>query len=142
MSEAPRGSLNLFPEQQAQAAQIDELIKKGGPRLGPSILELLHAHCRDVPMPVLAVIDSLEHLANTSRPLGAGPAPMKQIIFCPLTAACECGRPRMCGARHLDEGEFADKPHHTHSCQTCGGSFRLQREHTVGVAFIPGFKNP
>jgi hypothetical protein len=70
------------------------------------------------------------------------PQPMKQVIYCPLTAKCECGRPRMCGARHVDKGDFATKPHHTHSCQECGGSFRLQKEATVGVAFIPEFKDP
>ncbi len=70
------------------------------------------------------------------------PQPMKQVIYCPLSAKCECGRPRMCGARHVDKGDFATKPHHTHSCQECGGSFRLQKEATVGVAFIPEFKDP
>ncbi len=70
------------------------------------------------------------------------PQPMKQVIYCPLSAKCECGRPRMCGARHVDKGAFATKPHHTHSCQSCGGSFRLQKEATVGVDFIPEFKDP
>lgn len=47
----------------------------------------------------------------------------------------------MCGALHIDEGEFATKPHHTHSCQECGLTWRPAREHTVGVRFIPGFRN-
>lgn len=46
-----------------------------------------------------------------------------------------------CGASHVDEGEFATKRHHTHSCQTCGLTWRPAIVHTVGVQFLPGFKN-
>ncbi len=46
-----------------------------------------------------------------------------------------------CGTLHIDEGEFATKPHHTHSCQHCGLTWRPAVEHTVGVRFLPGFKN-
>ena len=47
-----------------------------------------------------------------------------------------------CGELHLDEGEFAKKPHHTHSCQKCGLTWRPAVVHTVEVRFLPGFKNP
>jgi hypothetical protein len=57
-----------------------------------------------------------------------GPIPM--ILFCPL-----------CHARHLDEGEFATKPHHTHACQACGFVWRPAVVPTVGVQYLPGFKN-
>jgi hypothetical protein len=46
-----------------------------------------------------------------------------------------------CGALHIDEGEFATKPHHTHSCQSCGMTWRPAVAPTVGVQFLPGFKN-
>lgn len=46
-----------------------------------------------------------------------------------------------CGELHIDEGEFATKPHHTHACQHCGEVWRPAIVHTVGVAFLPGFKN-
>lgn len=46
-----------------------------------------------------------------------------------------------CGERHIDEGEFAQKLHHTHACQHCGHVFRVAIECTVGVRFLPGFKN-
>lgn len=46
-----------------------------------------------------------------------------------------------CGALHIDEGEFATKPHHTHSCQECGLTWRPAVVPTVGVRFLPGFKN-
>lgn len=42
-----------------------------------------------------------------------------------------------CGALHIDEGEFATKPHHTHSCQQCGLTWRPAVPHTVGVRFLP-----
>lgn len=37
------------------------------------------------------------------------PTPIPMILTCPS-----------CGVRHVDEGEFATKPHHTHACQHCG----------------------
>jgi predicted RNA-binding Zn-ribbon protein involved in translation (DUF1610 family) len=46
-----------------------------------------------------------------------------------------------CSELHIDEGEFASKPHHTHSCQKCGLTWRPAVVHTVGVRFLPGFKN-
>lgn len=41
----------------------------------------------------------------------SGPVPL--YLTCPK-----------CNARHIDEGEFATKPHHTHSCQSCGLTWR------------------
>lgn len=46
-----------------------------------------------------------------------------------------------CGTLHIDEGEFATKLHHTHSCQICGLTWRPAVVYTVGVRFLPGFKN-
>jgi hypothetical protein len=46
-----------------------------------------------------------------------------------------------CGERHVDEGEFATKVHHTHACQNCGHVWRPAIVPTVGVRFLPGFKN-
>lgn len=46
-----------------------------------------------------------------------------------------------CGELHIDEGEFATKPHHTHACQECGEVWRPAIVCTVGVEFLPGFKN-
>ena len=56
--------------------------------------------------------------------------PIPMIIFCP-----------MCKARHIDKGEFATKPHHTHACQGCGFTWRPAVVPTVGVEFLPGFKD-
>lgn len=46
-----------------------------------------------------------------------------------------------CRARHIDTGEFAYKPHHTHACQKCGFVWRPAIVATKGVRFLPGFKN-
>lgn len=56
--------------------------------------------------------------------------PLPILLWCPE-----------CRARHVDEGEFAAKPHHTHSCQSCGMTWRPAVIPTVGVQFLPGFKN-
>jgi len=46
-----------------------------------------------------------------------------------------------CGALHVDESLFETKPHHTHACQDCGAVWRPAIVPTVGVRFLPGFKN-
>jgi len=56
----------------------------------------------------------------------------------PITMRIPCPA---CGELHIDEGEFATKPHHTHSCQHCGLTWRPAVVPTVGVRFLPGFKN-
>lgn len=56
--------------------------------------------------------------------------PVPMILWCPK-----------CGGRHLDEGEFATRRHHTHACQTCGVVWRPALVPTVGVRFLPGFRN-
>lgn len=58
------------------------------------------------------------------------PPPIPMILACPV-----------CGRRHIDAGEFATKPHHTHACQTCGMVWRPAIVPTVGVRFLPGFKD-
>jgi hypothetical protein len=55
-------------------------------------------------------------------------APMR--LHCPL-----------CDMLHVDEGQFAVRPHHTHACQGCGHVWRPAVMATVGVRYLPGFKN-
>lgn len=57
-------------------------------------------------------------------------APIPMLLFCPC-----------CGVRHIDKGEFAVKHHHTHACQSCGHVWRPAIVPTVGVQFLPGFKD-
>lgn len=69
-------------------------------------------------------------VAQTAKSaVAASPVPMR--LHCPE-----------CGGLHLDEGEFATKPHHTHACQHCGACWRPAVANTVGVRFLPGFKSP
>ena len=56
----------------------------------------------------------------------------------PVPIRLECPT---CGELHIDEGEFATKPHHTHACQHCGAVWRPAVVATGGVRFLPGFKN-
>lgn len=63
------------------------------------------------------------------------PAP---ATICPIPMLLNCPS---CGERHIDQGEFATKPHHTHACQGCGMVWRPAKALTVGVQFLPGFKD-
>lgn len=56
--------------------------------------------------------------------------PIPMLLWCP-----------MCSTRHIDAGEFATKPHHTHACQGCGLTWRPAIVPTVGVQFLPGFRD-
>ena len=56
--------------------------------------------------------------------------PIPMILHCPS-----------CRVRHIDTGEYASKHHHTHACQSCGMVWRPAIVATVGVQFLPGFKN-
>lgn len=62
--------------------------------------------------------------------MGDAVLPIALLLWCPW-----------CNARHVDKGEFATKPHHTHACQSCGGVWRPAIVPTVGVQFLPGFKD-
>jgi rubredoxin len=46
-----------------------------------------------------------------------------------------------CSELHIDTGEFETKLHHTHACQHCGLVWRPAVVPTVGVRFLPGFKD-
>lgn len=59
-------------------------------------------------------------------------------IFTPVPMLLWCPE---CGERHIDVGEFAKKVHHTHACQSCGMVWRPAVIATVGVTWLPGFKN-
>jgi len=52
------------------------------------------------------------------------------ILTCPI-----------CRGRHIDKGEFATRIHATHACQHCGLVWRPAIVPTVGVQFLPGFRD-
>ena len=63
---------------------------------------------------------------------------MAKPVIEPIPMRIPCPR---CGELHIDEGEFALGSHHTHACQKCGEVWRPAVVATVGVRFLPGFKN-
>lgn len=78
----------------------------------------------------MATPDNRLFLRPGDPPAYPEPAPSPIRLNCPE-----------CGALHIDEGEFATKPHHTHACQICGMVWRPAIVPTVGVQFLPGFRN-
>lgn len=57
-------------------------------------------------------------------------APIPMILFCPI---CRC--------RHIDKGKFETEPHKSHACQGCGFVWSPCHRPTVGVEFLPGYRN-
>lgn len=72
----------------------------------------------------------LRAATDTATATGAEGAPIDMLLWCPG-----------CGERHVDEGAFVDKAHHTHACQTCGMCWRPAVVATRGVLILPGFKS-
>lgn len=89
-------------------------------------MQQVAAHALD-PEKLPAPLTWFEMSAHTTAEMEAIPL----LLNCPA-----------CGARHIDEGDFASKRHHTHACQQCGMVWRPAIVATVGVKFLPGFKNP
>lgn len=76
-------------------------------------------------------LTEIRRLSESAPPAApAAPEAVPMVLHCPE-----------CRTRHLDVGEFATKPHHTHACQGCGFVWRPAIGPTVGVQFLPGFKN-
>lgn len=72
----------------------------------------------------LELRDELAKLTLRDKPM------LELLIYCPR-----------CLKQHIDEGDFATKPHKTHACQFCGLGFRASKEPSVGVQFFSGWKN-
>lgn len=58
---------------------------------------------------------------------------LSQATPIPIRISCP-----KCGELHVDEGEFATRPHRTHTCQHCGLNWQPSLACTVGVKFLPG----
>lgn len=76
------------------------------------------------------VVDALDQLKDAREIVNRLERPVHMRLTCPD-----------CGVLHVDEGEFETKPHHTHACQHCGAVWRPAIVHTVGVRFLPGFRD-
>lgn len=85
---------------------------------------------------VMAAVQLEEYFETLVQHFG-GRKPANANVPIPMRLPCP-----ECGTLHIDEGEFATtKWHHTHSCQECGLTWRPAVVHTVGVRFLPGFRN-
>lgn len=94
-------------------------------------LEKKHIRYDSIIANLNAIIAVREASIGTLRALlDAAQAPVPARLQCPE-----------CGELHIDEGDFATRVHHTHSCQNCGLTWRPAVVPTVGVRFLPGFKN-
>ncbi len=71
-----------------------------------------------------------KYVKRSGAAVHAEEPPVPMLLHCP-----------MCSKRHIDEGAFAHGAHHTHACQYCGFVWRPAVCFTVGVQFLPGFKN-
>lgn len=56
--------------------------------------------------------------------------PVPMLLWCPE-----------CGQRHVDRGKAADDAHHTHACQACGHVWKPAKIRTIGVQFLPGYRD-
>lgn len=95
---------------------------------------------RGTVLPVGARTDEMMEIAKeiVGRMTEVHPSSLRTALIDPIPMRISCPE---CRVLHIDEGEFATKPHHTHSCQNCGLTWRPAVVHTVGVRFLPGFKN-
>lgn len=107
------------------------------------------AHAEDRPVPRFFTLESLKtyvgFLARDVVETRGDVRVVKTDLFellpvrAPIPMRLFCER---CHAQHIDKGRFETHPHHTHSCQSCGLTWRPAVPCTVGVQFLPGFKDP
>jgi len=71
-------------------------------------------------------ITAYQDLVEAAEP--ASPEPIPMLLRCPA---------QDCGSIHLDEDEWAVRPHKTHQCQICGEEWRPANVPTVGVVSLP-----
>lgn len=66
------------------------------------------------------------------------PPPIPMLLTCPASG---------CGRRHIDSIDYvmgidwSKRPHKVHACQHCGHVWQPALVDTVGVQFLPGYKN-
>lgn len=145
----PKGSLQVLISQHApappeQSGSIGDVatqrlwellddVSTAGDQFKPSTLEEFQAYYRHINEVVdkrfqVMKVGRGERLIATEQPSQQQPLAIR--VHCP-----ECHK------LHVDEGIWSTKPHDTHSCQNCGLTWKPARVPTVGVQFLPGYKN-
>lgn len=107
---------SMKPPINAYFKKVNEIVRRRA--------SILHSDGQRLFVPPVAR-RGLEPIAEESKP-----SPIPLILYCP-----------MCQERHIDEGVHATRPHRTHSCQSCGHTWRPAIVPTVGVKYLPGYKN-
>lgn len=118
-----KGSLGVFAERFFNML----FFAKGEPSVDGRAWEELNALLSNQEAEIKAL---RARIIDFTEKLGAKMAPIPMRLTCPS-----------CKALHVDEGKFATHPHHSHACQTCGNVWRPAIVNTVGVRFLPGFKD-
>jgi rubredoxin len=75
----------------------------------------------------------VEATAGVNLPLSPSPPNAPGSALAPIPMRLHCPA---CHELHVDEGEFATTPHHTHACEHCGNVWRPAVVNTVGVRFL------
>lgn len=105
----------------------------------PPTLEQFYAKWLELLWPHMNEGDRAEFRSDLNRALDEFKAREASLsVITPLPILLWCPE---CRQRHVDVGEFATKVHHTHACQFCGHVWRPAILPTVGVQFLPGFRN-
>ena len=103
-------------------AKMEKLLVEVKERFGAPAAKELYA-----PIQKMAEVqgDQVASVTKLAEEKLATISPVKSI---PLALSCP-----KCGEAHIDEGEWATKPHRTHQCQACKHEWRPYNYHTVGV---------
>src|SRR5579872_7355737 len=111
---------------------MSECNKSTDGRLYKALYKIAYEPFGDAEASDKEVLDAVTELAKVTLKHVEEPAsePIPMLLWCPE-----------CGDRHVDVGEFATKVHHTQACQSCGMVWRPSIGPTVGVQWLPGFKN-
>lgn len=134
-------SLNNALEARRQAFALAVAVAEEARHRGADVVRAVRLAAELPPGPPTVLADSF-----WDRVPKAPPVPMR--LHCPGVVTKNLGTEdepnyvqAVCGVLHVDQGEFEIKPHHTHACQACGHVWRPAVVPTVGVRFLPGFKD-
>ena len=125
------------PQSQSITAKVRAWLKEQADQL-PDVFTSSMVKSGNPDFPFANISAALRNMSITGETEHLSAEEGDKIMSDPVPIRLPCPS---CHQLHIDEGEFATKPHHTHSCQHCGLTWRPAVIATVGVRFLPGFKN-